>query len=245
MPGLVDCHAHPTLFPDRQPFEVQLQAPDEMLALTAVRQLTRPPALGRDHRPRLRGARADDVLGARGDPARLLPGSAAAAGRPRHHPQRRPHPLGRRRRGHPGRDPPQRPHAGRRRRGRHQAGRLRRRHEGRHPVPGVVHRRRAAGGRRSGARAGAARRVAHARATQSIENCVDAGIDAIAHVEFLSPGRDRGHGRRGRADRPAEARSAGGGEAGRLAGVSRSESAVERLGHGRRCCAASSRAARR
>src|SRR5216683_5728842 len=40
MPGLVDCHAHPTLFPDRQPFEVQLQAPDEMLALTAIRQLT-------------------------------------------------------------------------------------------------------------------------------------------------------------------------------------------------------------
>ena len=40
MPGLVDCHAHPTLFPDRQPFEVQLAAPDEMLALTAVRQLT-------------------------------------------------------------------------------------------------------------------------------------------------------------------------------------------------------------
>jgi imidazolonepropionase-like amidohydrolase len=30
--------------------------------------------------------------------------------------------------------------------------------------------------------------VAHARATQSIENCVDAGIDAIAHVEFLGPG---------------------------------------------------------
>jgi imidazolonepropionase-like amidohydrolase len=30
--------------------------------------------------------------------------------------------------------------------------------------------------------------VAHARATQSIENCVDAGIDTIAHVEFLSPG---------------------------------------------------------
>jgi imidazolonepropionase-like amidohydrolase len=32
------------------------------------------------------------------------------------------------------------------------------------------------------------RTVAHARATQSIENCVEAGIDAIAHVEFLSPG---------------------------------------------------------
>src|SRR6266851_4955321 len=40
MAGLIDCHAHPTLFPDRQPFDVQLQAPDEMLALTAVRQLT-------------------------------------------------------------------------------------------------------------------------------------------------------------------------------------------------------------
>ncbi len=39
MPGLIDCHAHPTLFPDRQSFEVQLQAPDEMLALTAVGQL--------------------------------------------------------------------------------------------------------------------------------------------------------------------------------------------------------------
>src|SRR6478609_2379341 len=36
MPGMVDCHAHPTLYPDRQSFEVQLEAPDEMLALTAV-----------------------------------------------------------------------------------------------------------------------------------------------------------------------------------------------------------------
>jgi imidazolonepropionase-like amidohydrolase len=32
------------------------------------------------------------------------------------------------------------------------------------------------------------RTVAHARATHSIENCVAAGIDAIAHVEFLAPG---------------------------------------------------------
>src|ERR671926_406496 len=39
--GRVACHAHPTLYPDRQSFEVQLQAPDEMLALTAVHQLTR------------------------------------------------------------------------------------------------------------------------------------------------------------------------------------------------------------
>src|SRR5687768_5933520 len=29
MPGMVDCHAHPTLYPDRQSFAVQLQAPDE------------------------------------------------------------------------------------------------------------------------------------------------------------------------------------------------------------------------
>jgi imidazolonepropionase-like amidohydrolase len=32
------------------------------------------------------------------------------------------------------------------------------------------------------------RTVAHARAAKSIENCVDAGLDAIAHVEFLAPG---------------------------------------------------------
>src|SRR5262249_56968593 len=32
------------------------------------------------------------------------------------------------------------------------------------------------------------RTVAHARSTQSIENCVLAGVDAIAHVEFLAPG---------------------------------------------------------
>jgi imidazolonepropionase-like amidohydrolase len=32
------------------------------------------------------------------------------------------------------------------------------------------------------------RTLAHARATQAIENCVDAGIDVVAHLEFLSPG---------------------------------------------------------
>jgi len=32
------------------------------------------------------------------------------------------------------------------------------------------------------------RTLTHARATQAIENCVDAGIDVIAHLEFLSPG---------------------------------------------------------
>ena len=32
------------------------------------------------------------------------------------------------------------------------------------------------------------RTLAHSRATQAIENCVDAGIDVIAHVEFLAPG---------------------------------------------------------
>ena len=111
----------------------------------------------------------------------------------------------------------------------HQGGRVRRRHQGRHPVPRLVHRRRAAGRRRGGARAGAPT-VAHARATQSIENCIDAGIDAIAHVEFLrrapswtwaAPAPHR----------PTEARPAGGREAGGLAGLPRSEPAVERLGH--------------
>jgi imidazolonepropionase-like amidohydrolase len=33
------------------------------------------------------------------------------------------------------------------------------------------------------------RTLAHSRATQEIENSVDAGIDVIAHLEFLSPGR--------------------------------------------------------
>src|SRR5207248_1828585 len=28
----------------------------------------------------------------------------------------------------------------------------------------------------------------HCRATQAIENCVDAGVDTICHLEFLSPG---------------------------------------------------------
>jgi imidazolonepropionase-like amidohydrolase len=40
MPGMVDCHAHLTLPSDRRPFEVQLLDPDEMLTLTALRQMT-------------------------------------------------------------------------------------------------------------------------------------------------------------------------------------------------------------
>ena len=40
MPGMVDCHAHLTLPSDRRPFEEQLLDPDEMLALTALRQMT-------------------------------------------------------------------------------------------------------------------------------------------------------------------------------------------------------------
>src|SRR6187551_3406178 len=32
------------------------------------------------------------------------------------------------------------------------------------------------------------RTLAHSRATEAIENCVDAGIDVIAHLEFLAPG---------------------------------------------------------
>ena len=41
MPGIVDCHAHPTRPSDSRSPDEQLSVPDEMLALTAVAQLTR------------------------------------------------------------------------------------------------------------------------------------------------------------------------------------------------------------
>src|SRR5437867_3136282 len=41
LPGLVDVHAHPTFPADRRDLETNLAEPDEMLALTAVGQLTR------------------------------------------------------------------------------------------------------------------------------------------------------------------------------------------------------------
>src|SRR5262249_57833596 len=40
MPGLIDVHAHPTLPSDRRDLEASLIDPDELLTLTAMRQLT-------------------------------------------------------------------------------------------------------------------------------------------------------------------------------------------------------------
>jgi imidazolonepropionase-like amidohydrolase len=187
MPGLVDCHAHPTLFPDRQPFEVQLQAPDEMLALTAVHQLTRHLRSGvttvRDC-----AARGQTMFWVREAIRRgYFPGPRLQlAGRAITHS------------------------------GGHiwwsgavadTLDEIRRNvrmlvAEGADVIKLVA----SGGGTKGGipylasytvdelrvgvesAHALERRTVAHARATQSIENCVDAGIDAIAHVEFLSPG---------------------------------------------------------
>jgi imidazolonepropionase-like amidohydrolase len=187
MPGLVDCHAHPTLFADRQPFDVQLQAPDEMLALTAMRQLTVHLRSGvttvRDC-----AARGQTMFWVREAIRRgFFPGPRLQlAGRAITHSA-----------GHI-----------------HWAGgvadtseEIRRTvrvlvAEGADVIKLVA----SGGGTRGGipylasytvdelrvgveaAHALERPTVAHARATQSIENCVDAGIDAIAHVEFLSPG---------------------------------------------------------
>lgn len=187
MPGLVDCHAHPTLYPDRQPFEVQLQAPDEMLALTAVYELTRHLKSGvttvRDCAARgqvMFWVREAIQRGYFQGPRLHLAGRAITHSR-----------------GHI-----------------HWAGgvadtadEIRRQvrmlvAEGADCIKVVA----SGGGTRGGipylasytadelrvaveaAHALERRTVAHARATQSIENCVDAGIDAIAHVEFLAPG---------------------------------------------------------
>lgn len=187
MPGLVDCHAHATLFPDRQPFEVQLLAPDEMLALTAVRQVTTHLRSGvttlRDC-----AARGQTMFSVREAIRRgYFPGPRLqVAGRAITH------------------------SAG------HiwwtgavadTADEIRRNvrilvSEGADVIKLVA----SGGGTRGGipylasysadelrvgveaAHALERRTVAHARATRSIENCVDAGIDTIAHVEFLAPG---------------------------------------------------------
>jgi imidazolonepropionase-like amidohydrolase len=187
MPGLVDCHAHPTLFPDRQDFEVQLAAPDEMLALTAVRQLTVHLRSGvttvRDC-----AARGKTMFWVREAIRRgFFPGPRLQlAGRAITHSG-----------GHIWwaggvADTPDE---------------IRRNvrvlvSEGADVIKLVA----SGGGTRGGipylasytvdelrvgveaAHALERRTVAHARATQSIENCVDAGVDAIAHVEFLGPG---------------------------------------------------------
>ncbi len=187
MPGLVDCHAHATLFPDRQPFEVQLQAPDEMLALTAARQLTIHLRSGvttvRDC-----AARGQTMFWVREairrgyfDGPRLQ-----VAGRAITHTAGHLHWAG------GVADTPEE---------------IRRNvrvlvAEGADVIKLVA----SGGGTKGGTpylpaytvdelrvgveAAHALQRptVAHARATQSIDNCVAAGIDAIAHVEFLSPG---------------------------------------------------------
>ena len=187
LPGLVDCHAHPTLFPDRQPFEVQLQAPDEMLALTAQRQLTLHLKSGvttlRDC-----AARGQTMFWVREAIRRgFFPGPRLQlAGRAITHSKGHIHWAG------GVADTPDE---------------IRRNirvlvAEGADVIKLV-----ASGGGTTGgipylasytadelrtgvetAHALERPTVAHARATQSIENCVDAGVDAIAHVEFLSPG---------------------------------------------------------
>jgi imidazolonepropionase-like amidohydrolase len=187
MPGLVDCHAHPTLFPDRQDFEVQLAAPDEMLVLTAVHELTRHLRSGvttvRDCAARgktmfcvrdaiRRGFFAGPRLQLAGRAITHSGGHIWWAGGVADTPEE-----------------------------------IRRNvrvlvSEGADVIKLVA----SGGGTRGGipylasytvdelrvgveaAHALERRTVAHARATQSIENCVDAGVDAIAHVEFLSPG---------------------------------------------------------
>jgi imidazolonepropionase-like amidohydrolase len=187
MPGLVDCHAHPTLFPDRQPLELQLQAPDEMLALTAMRQLSVHLRSGvtsvRDC-----AARGQTMFWVREALRRgFFPGPRLQlVGRAITHTN-----------GHicwTGGVADT-------------ADEIRKQvrtlvAEGADAIKLVA----SGGGTKGGipylasytvdelrvgvesAHALERRTVAHARATQSIENCVDAEIDAIAHVEFLSPG---------------------------------------------------------
>ncbi|MFN8633261.1 MAG: amidohydrolase family protein [Chloroflexota bacterium] len=187
MPGLVDCHAHPTLFPDRQPFEVQLQAPDEMLALTAVRQLATHLRSGvttvRDC-----AARGQVMFWVREAIRRgyFVGPRLQLAGRAITH---------------------SRGHINWAGGVADSADEIRREvrvlvAEGADVIKVVA----SGGGTKGGipylasyttdelrvaveaAHALERPTVAHARATQSIENCIDAGIDAIAHVEFLAPG---------------------------------------------------------
>jgi imidazolonepropionase-like amidohydrolase len=187
MPGLVDCHAHPTLYPDRRPFEEQLRAPDEMLALTAMRQLTVHLRSGvttvRDCAARgqiMFWVREAIRRGYFAGPRLQLAGRAIT------------HSAGHIHWAGGVADSPEE---------------IRRNvrilvAEGADVIKLVA----SGGGTKGGipylasytvdelrvgveaAHALERPTVAHARATQSIENCVDAGIDAIAHVEFLSPG---------------------------------------------------------
>ena len=187
MPGLVDVHAHPTLPSDRRSLEASLVDPDELLTLTAMRQLTMHLRSGvttvRDC-----AARGRTMFWVREAIRRgYFPGPRLQlAGRAITHS-----------RGHL-----------------HWCGsvadtvdEIRREvrilvAEGADVIKVVA----SGGGTQGGipylasytvdelraaveaAHALERRTVAHARSTQSIDNCVRAGIDAIAHVEFLAPG---------------------------------------------------------
>jgi imidazolonepropionase-like amidohydrolase len=187
LPGLIDVHAHPTFPSDRRDLEAALAEPDEMLALTAVRQLGLHLRSGvttvRDC-----GARGRVMFHVR---EAIRRGYVAGprlelAGRPVTHSRGHLHAL-----------------CG----VADTADEIRRAvrvlvAEGADVVKVVA----SGGGTRGGipylasygveelriavsaAHALERRTVAHARATASIENCVDAGVDAIAHVEFLAPG---------------------------------------------------------
>jgi imidazolonepropionase-like amidohydrolase len=187
MPGMVDCHAHPTRPSDCCSPDEQLSVPDEMLALTAVSQLTRHLRSGvttvRDCNARgqvsfwVREAiQRGYIVG----PRLQLAGRAVTHSR-----------------GH----------------GHWAGGTADTLDEIRKQVRILVAegadfiKLMASGGGsggipylaaytteelRAGVEAAHAlerRTLAHSRATQAIENCVDAGIDVIAHLEFLSPGQ--------------------------------------------------------
>jgi len=208
MPGLVDVHAHATLPSDRRDLEASLADPDELLTLTAMRQLTLHLRSGvttvRDCAARGRTmfwVREAIRRGYAAGPRLQLAGRAITHSR-----------------GHL-----------------HWCGsvadtldEIRREvrilvAEGADVIKLVA----SGGGTRGGipylasytvdelrmavdtAHALERRTVAHARSTQSIENCVVAGID----------------------DRPAPTRPASGREAGRLARRPRSEPSIQRVGH--------------
>jgi imidazolonepropionase-like amidohydrolase len=186
MPGMIDCHSHATRPADSKSPDEQLSVPDEMLALTAVHQLTRHLKSGvttvRDC-----NARGQVMFWVRDAIQRgYFPGPRLqVAGRAVTHS-----------RGHG-----------------HWAGGVAdtldeiRRNVRILVAEGADFIKMMASGGGSGGipylaaystqelRAGVEaahalerRTLAHSRATQAIENCVDAGIDVIAHLEFLSPG---------------------------------------------------------
>jgi imidazolonepropionase-like amidohydrolase len=187
LPGLIDVHAHPTFPADRRDLEACLAEPDEMLALTAVRQLGLHLASGvttvRDCAARGRTMFAVREAIGRG----YFPGPRLQlAGRPITHTRGHLHGCG----------------------GAADTLEEIRREVRRLVADGadVIKVVASGGGTKGGipylasytveelrmavdtAHALERRTVAHARATQSIENCVAAGVDAIAHVEFLAPG---------------------------------------------------------